>query len=249
LPDERSERLYDDLAWLWPIMSPPADYVEEAELFARLMREHSRAEPRTLLHLTSGGGHVDHRLSREFRITGIDASPSMVELARKLNPDVEYVVDDVRTARLGRTFDAVFIDDGVLYMLTEQALKSVFVTASEHLYAGGVMLVYVEATPETFEQNSTRVTARSSRGIDLVYIENEYDPDTSDTTFETTFVYLIRREGDLTVETDRHTCGIFPLDTWRLLLREAGFDVAETAFEHSELPDGRREPIFLCTKR
>ena len=249
MSDVGHERLYDDLAWLWPIMSPPEDYVEEAELFARLIRERSTAKPRSLLHLTSGGGHVDHRLGREFRITGIDASPNMVELARKLNPGVEYVVDDVRTARLGRTFDAVFIDDGVLYMLNEQDLKSVFVTASEHLNAGGVMLVYVEATPETFEQNRTHVTARSSRGIDLVYVENEYDPDRSDTTFQTTFVYLIRRDGQLTVETDRHTCGIFPLDTWRLLLGEAGFDVAETAFEHSDFPDGRREPIFLCTKR
>lgn len=242
------ERLYDDLAWLWPTMSPPEDYVEEAETFARVIREHSRITPRTLLHLTSGGGHVDNRLRREFAITGVDLSPRMVDLARKLNPDVEYVLDDVRTVRLGRTFDSVFIDDGIVYMLTEEDLKAVFVTAFEHLVPGGVMLVYAESVPETFKQNHTDVTLRRSGDMELTYVENQYDPDTSDTTYETTFVYLLRRRGELTVETDLHVCGIFSLDTWRRLLREVGFEVHETRFEHSEFPEGSAEPMFACVR-
>ncbi len=242
------ERLYSDLAWLWPTMSPPEDYVEEAETFARVIREHSRITPRTLLHLTSGGGHVDNRLRHDFDITGVDASPDMVSLARRLNPDVKYVIDDVRSVRLGRTFDAVFVDDGILYMLTEEDLKAVFETAFEHLVPGGVMLVYVESTPERFEQNRTDVTRRTSGDTELVYVENQYDPDTSDREYETTFVYLIRQDGRLSVETDLHICGIFPLDTWRRLLREVGFEVRETRFEHSEFPEGSSEPMFACLK-
>ncbi|MFH1502801.1 MAG: class I SAM-dependent methyltransferase [Candidatus Eisenbacteria bacterium] len=248
MSSEGNERLYKDLAWLWPTMSPPEDYVEEAETFARVIRERTRVTPRTLLHLMSGGGHLDHRMKRDFAITGVDVSPEMVGLARRLNPDVEYILDDVRSVRLGRTFDAVFIDDGVLYMLTEDDLKAAFETAFEHLVPGGVMLVYAESTPESFEQNRTDVARRASGDVELVYVENQYDPDTSDTTYETTFVYLIRQDGRLTVETDHHTCGIFTLDTWRRLLRDAGFDALEMRFEHSEFPEGSAEPMFACLR-
>lgn len=242
------ERLYREMAWIWPIMSPPEDYVEESETFARVIREHSRIEPATLLHLTSGGGHVDHRLKEDFEITGVDLSPDMVALARRLNPDVEYVEDDVRTARLGRLFDSVFIDDGVLYMLTREDLGRVFETAFEHLRPGGVMLVYVESTPDTFEQNKTDVTRRKSGDVELVYVENQYDPDPTDTTYETTFIYIIRQHGTLSIETDHHVCGIFPLDVWRELLAEVGFEMREVAFEHSEFPEGTWHPMFACLK-
>jgi len=38
--DER--RLYGDLAWTWPIISPVEDYIEETELFSKLIIEHSK---------------------------------------------------------------------------------------------------------------------------------------------------------------------------------------------------------------
>ena len=242
------ERLYGDLAWLWPIMSPPAEYIEEAETFARVIHEHTRIPAKTLLHLTCGGGHVDHRLKQDFEITGVDLSDDMLGLARCLNPDVEYVAGDVRTLRLGRSFDAVFIDDGILYMLTEADLRAAFRTAFEHLRPGGVMLTYVESTPDTFEQNKTDCTSRSSGDTDLVYVENQYDPDPSDTTFETAFVYLIRKAGELTIETDLHVCGIFPLDVWRAALGGAGFEVTEQSFDHSDFPEGFSHPMFVCLR-
>ncbi len=40
--------------------------------------------------------------------------------------------------------------------------------------------------------------------MEVTYIENNYDPDQFDDTYECTFVYLIRREGVLEIETDRH---------------------------------------------
>lgn len=242
------ERLYGDLAWIWPIMSPPEEYVEEAETFASVIRAHARRDVRTLLHLACGGGHVDNRLKEEFEITGVDLSNNMLGLARALNPEVEYVAGDVRTMRLGRTFDAVFIDDGIVYMLTQDDLRSAFRTAFEHLRPGGVMLTYVESVPETFEQNKTQCTKRSSGDTDVVYVENMYDPNPADTTYETTFIYIVRRGGKLVVETDLHVCGIFPLDAWRTGLRDTGFDVEELTFGHSTFPEGFSHPMFVCLR-
>ncbi len=82
--------MYGDLAWLWPIISPPEDYAEETELFSRVIREHSRIEVKTLLHIGCGAGHNDHVFKKHFEVTGIDNSEEMLKLARELNPEVTY---------------------------------------------------------------------------------------------------------------------------------------------------------------
>ncbi|MGI9042168.1 MAG: hypothetical protein ACR2HK_13905 [Gemmatimonadales bacterium] len=51
-----AQRMYDDLAGWWPLLSPPSEYVEEAaDLLPRLPRA-SGSQPATLLELGSGGG-------------------------------------------------------------------------------------------------------------------------------------------------------------------------------------------------
>jgi len=242
------ERLYDDLAWLWPVLSPVEDYVEESDLFARLLSEAALGPVRSVLHLASGGGHIDHRLKDRFDVTGVDRSEAMIGLARDLNPDVDYEIADMRNVRLGRSFDAVLIDDGVVYATSPEDLRAVFETAFVHLRPGGSMLVYVEYEPSSFRQNSTTSKRRVGGGIDLVYIENTFDPDPSDTVVETTYVYLVRRDGGLTVEVDRHICGMFPLKVWRGLLGETGFTWTERRFEHTEHGPDEEEPMFVCTR-
>jgi len=247
-PSYDQRRLYDDLAWTWPIISPPQDYVEEAELFARVIREHAKIEVRTLLDLGCGGGHNDYTLKKHFQITGIDISEAMLGLARKLNPEVTYLVGDMRSARLERVFDAVMLHDSINYMTTVQDLRAAFVTAFTHLKPGGVLVTFVEQTPERFEQNKTTFDVRARDDVEITFIENWYDPDPSDTTYENTFIYLIRRKGQLEIHTDRHLGGIFPLETWLTLLNEIGFEVRQTKFEHSDFAPGEYYPMLVGIK-
>lgn len=240
-------RLYDDLAWTWRIVSPPGDYVTEAGEFRRLIRAYSHIHARTLLDLGCGGGHNDHWLRRHFDVTGVDGSCTMLALARRLNPDVTYCLGDMRTVRLGRAFDAVIIADSIAYMLTERDLGRAFATAYAHLRPGGVLVTYVEQVPSRFEQNAMSVTVRRHGGIEIAFIENRYDPDPSDTTFESAFVFLIREGGRPRVESDRHLSGIFPMRTWLRLLRDAGF-VARRVDLPPSGPGGAAVPALVCRR-
>jgi SAM-dependent methyltransferase len=241
------QRLYHDLAWVWPIISPPQGYIGETEHFCKIIQEYSQIEVTTLLDLGCGGGHNDFTLKKHFRVTGIDTSEAMLKLARQLNPEVTYLVGDMRTMRLEKTFDAVTIFDSINYMVTGADLQAAFMTAFVHLKPGGVLLTLVEATPERFWQNWARCTTYARGDIEIVFIENAYDPDTEDTTYEETFVYLIRRGGRLDIETDRHVCGIFGLETWHGLLREVGFEVRQMEFAHPGL-GGEISPLLVCVK-
>lgn len=243
--DER--RLYKDLAWTWPIISPPSHYKEEARQFWDFLRTTASGPVRSVLHLGCGGGHVDSQLRRHVRITGVDRSPAMLRLARRLNPGVTYRRGDMRTVDLGRCFDGALLSDAVTYMLTPRDLTRAFSTAYKHLRPGGSFVTYAEIVRGRIERNFTRVSRGRKGSDDMVFIENHYDPDPTDTTFEATFVYILRRSGRLRVETDRHTLGLFPESTWRRALRDAGFDIHH-AGPDSSAPKRDPMPWFAARK-
>ena len=242
-------RLYGDLAWLWPLWGDPTgEYADWCAHVARLIRHYSARPARTLLNMGCGGGKNACNLKRCFDVTGIDISQPMLANARGLNPECDFEPADMRSCDLGRTFDAILIDDAITYMTCRADLAAVFATAGRHLRPGGVMVVSPDETKETFHQNRVRVSEAEASvkpaNVDVVFIENDYDPDPRDDTYEGTIVYLIREHGRLRTEVDTHLLGLFALETWRQCLREAGFHV------HEEVYADRRAdvPTFACVK-
>jgi SAM-dependent methyltransferase len=249
------KRLYSDLAWTWPIISTLEHYIEETEFFCNVIRGQSRISVKTLLHLGCGGGHNDYTLKKYFQVTGVDISPGMLELAKKLNPEGNYIIGDMRSVRLDNTFDAVVAIDSIAYMVTVEDLQGMFATAFSHLKPGGVFLFVVEETIDDFKQNKTTSYTNCRGDVEITFIENLYDPDPSDTSYEATFIYLIRRKGNLEIHTDRHLCGVFRLNILIDLLREIGFEVKELKYEPPESaieyssPVGRKDyPMFACIR-
>ncbi len=220
-------RLYSDLAWLWPVLSPPEDYAEEVEQAVRLIEAHMQIPVHTLLDLGCGGGHNDRWLKQHFRVTGVDLSPAMLDLARQLNPDCTYHAGDMRSVRLDETFDAVFIADSIDYMLSDTDLLQAFTTAYTHLNPGGIFFTYAEEYRERFVQNATTSDTNARGDLEVTLIDNTYDPDGQDTTYEYTLIYLIRSAGKLQVELDHHILGLFSLATWEALLQQAGFKILQ----------------------
>ncbi len=244
--DER--RLYGDLAWTWPIISPVEDYIEETELFSKLIKEHSKIAAKTLLHLGCGGGHNDYTFKKYFKITSVDISEDMLTLAKKLNPEVNYQYGDMRTIRLEERFDAVTILDSINYIKTVEDLQRTFITTYEHLKPGGVFITFMEQIAGQFKQKNTTCSTHSKGNVEITFIENYYDPDPTDTNYEATFIYLIRVGGKLEVHSDRHLCGIFKLETWLECLKATGFEVKQVKFTHSTFTEGEFYPMLICIK-
>lgn len=239
---QKHNRLYNDLAWLFPIITPVEHYVEEAAEFVQAIQRHAQRPVRTLLNLGTGAGHNDHYLRHYFQVTGLDLSRPMLALAQRLNPDVEYLVGDMRSVELQRKFDAVMLADAASYLLSEADLRAAFQTAFRHLEPGGVFCTYAEETLERFEQNGTYTSTHRTDELEVALVENYYDPDPQDTVFEMTFLFLIREQGQLRIEVDQHEAGLFPLQTWRRFLAETGFQVYEHIFADGDCP------FFTCLK-
>ena len=217
--------LYDKLAYLWPAISPPEDYAEEAVHWRNAIRERLGPGRHRLLELGVGGGHNLSHLTGEFDAAAVDISPRMLELSASLNPAVEHYLGDMRTVRLeGQAFDAVLIHDAVSYMQTEDDLRAAFETARFHLRPGGLLLVAPDLVRDTFRPGMKLSWITERDGVAIRTEEVVLDSDPSDTLVESHFTYTITERGARRVERDIHVTGLFPIATWHSLMEEAGFE-------------------------
>ena len=216
--------LYDKLAYLWPVISPPEDYALEAVHWRQALRQRLGPGRHQLLELGVGGGHNLSHLTADFDAAAVDISPRMLELSRCLNPSVEHYLGDMRTFRLpGRTFDAVLIHDAICYMLTEDDLRAAFTTARVHLRPGGLLLAAPDLVRDTFQPGMSLRWSTQRDGVEIITEETVYDENPADTLVESQFTYTITENGASRVERDIHVTGIFPIATWMSLLEETGF--------------------------
>ena len=223
----QQHKLYNELCYLWPIISPPWEYTVEAWHLREVLLEKLGGGRHRLLELGVGGGHVLSHLTGDFDATAVDLSPNMLALSQELNPGVAHHLGDMRSVRLGLEFDAVFIHDAICYMQTEDDLAAAFATARVHLRPSGVFVVAPDHFKETFEGPTVLHWTQEKGDLKVTSIEYSDDPDPADTRCESVFFYLINQGGTLTVEQDRHVLGLFPKETWLRLLTEAGFSTEE----------------------
>ncbi len=242
---KETRHLYTDLAWLWPMWGDAtAEYSHYSEQVTALVRKYSERQATTLLVIGCGGGKNVFNLKHDFSVTGLDLSPTMLSQAMELNPECSFVHGDMRSFRLNNGFDAVLMDDAIAHMNARADFVAAFRTAHAHLNPGGVLVVTPDVTVENFQQNKTSTCSATRAGVEVVFIENVYDPDPTDEQYETTILYLIREQGKLRIETDHWAMGIYSQGTWGQVLRETGFQVHE---EHFSL-DKDDYTMFVCVK-
>jgi hypothetical protein len=211
--------MYSEIADWWPLLSRPEEYQEEAGFFTRTLIEVSDEPPRKILELGSGGGNNASHMKAKI---------------------------DMRTIRLDRVFDAVFIHDAIDYMISTNDLAAAVETAFIHTRPGGVALFCPDHIRETFKP-STEHGGSDVDGRGLRYLQWTWDPDPSDSTCTTDYAYLLRdRDESVSVLHDRHVCGLFGADEWRAILKGAGFVPSLLPFDHSDVQE---EMVVIVGKK
>jgi len=239
--------MYGDLAHWWPLLSAPGEYVEEAGIFLGALSRGLGRSPRTLLELGSGGGNNASHMKRGRCLTLVDRSPGMLRVSRRLNPGCEHRVGDMRTVRLGRTFDAVFVHDAAAYLRTAADVRRTARTAAAHLAPGGVALLVPDWTRESFREG---VSAGGHDGGGRGFRYLAWTRPDGRGAYATEYAYLLRdRRGRVRCISETHRHGLFPRALWLAALREAGFRARALPFRHSTFPRGDRREMFLGVLR
>ena len=240
-------RFYDRLASWWPLLSAVDEYAEEAEFYGRVLAAAGSQPARSLLELGSGGGNNAFFMKQRFDATLVDPAPGMLNHSRVINPECEHVQGDMRTVRLERNFDRVFIHDAIVYMTTEEDLRAAMRTAYVHCRPGGAVLFAPDYVKETFRPGTDH-GGHDAGARGMRFLEWVTDPDPDDTTYTVDYAFLLRDGGELRVEHDCHLEGLFPRSDWLRLIEETGFRPPQVIpLEHSEVEPGVHE-VFVAAK-
>jgi SAM-dependent methyltransferase len=236
------KQFYEDLASWWYLISPPADYAEEARFFLEQFTSITARPDARLLELGSGGGNNALHMKSAFEhVTLVDMSPQMLALSQTLNPECEHVVGDMRSLRLEHTFDAVFIHDAIDYMVTPDDLRQALQIAYIHCKPGGMALFVPDDLADTFEP-STDHGGIDGDGRQVRYLEWSYDPEPGDDMCTTDYVFVLREgTNPPRIVHESHTMGLFSRADWLRQIDAAGFTA-------SAVEDDYGRTVFVARK-
>jgi SAM-dependent methyltransferase len=135
--------VFETYAKYYDLLYREKDYAGEAAYVHKLIQRDFPGA-RSVLELGSGTGkHAVMLAERAYDVSGVDRSAEMVALARARGLALEssrvmFSQGDVRSVRLGRTFDVVVSLFHVMsYQTTNEDLAAAMATAATHLALGG----------------------------------------------------------------------------------------------------------------
>jgi SAM-dependent methyltransferase len=238
-------KLYDELADWWPLMSAPSEYVEESAEYMRVLEQAAGGVPRDVLELGSGGGNNASFMKARYALTLVEPAAGMRAVSQALNPECLHAAGDMRTVRLGRTFDAVFVHDAVTYMTTESDLAAALDTVAVHLRPGGVAVIAPDATAETFHPGEELGGHDGTAGRAMRWLAWTPPLPPGATSGSSHYAFMLReRDGSVRVVADEHPFGLFPRATWLRLMDQAGLP---GRIEICHI-DGRPYEVFAAVK-
>jgi SAM-dependent methyltransferase len=151
---DRYQWRFDDLA------AGGVDVHGEADLV-------SRWGPSTVLDAGCGTGRVARELAgRGIEVVGVDGDESMIATARRLTPDLEWVVADLTRLELHRRFDLVVMAGNVPLFTPEGTQPALVRGCARHLGDGGHLVAGFQLdrgyTLERYDEDCRRT------GLELV---------------------------------------------------------------------------------
>lgn len=128
---------------LYELVYPEPDF--STPRFCREMfRRRLGSDPTSILDVGCGTGRDLATLASwcGAECVGVDGQPQMIEYARRFRPGLSWAIDDMRTVRFGRTFDAIISLGGVLtYALSDDDLDATFETLAIHAHEASVLVL------------------------------------------------------------------------------------------------------------
>ena len=104
--------------------------------------------PRSVLDAGCGMGRVAIELDRRgIDVVGVDLDDDLLEFARQSEPSIRWVLADLATMSLGRTFDVVAMPGNVMIFCRPQDRAAIIRAAVAHLAPGGQLVAGFELQP------------------------------------------------------------------------------------------------------
>lgn len=250
----KKSRFYNELAPYLDFICTLENRRKDVLVLRKLIGRHLKSDGRKLLDVACGTGLEDKYLKKTFKVTGVDLNESVLQIARKRNPDVTYLSGDMQTFRLRSRYDVITCFDAMCYLKTYTELRRTLSNFQRHLAKGGLLIFYLDPVflEEHHKQDTIVITKKCKRGKCLTLIEIYRKKGKR---IEGNTVYIIREAKKSSFETDEfETLGLFKVKRIRQMLIGLDFGVhlysggKDVTFSLKKYDKQSPYPIFVCEK-
>lgn len=194
---EEFSKLYKESGWeLFPDVF--SDYF--LKYFSK-----KKVEIKTNLDLACGTGFLCNKLSQlGITSTGVDISTHMINMAKSCYPSCEFILDDINTLRLNKTFDLVTCTcDSLNHLESFTSLHNAINTAHKHLKDDGYFVFDIINTRKiktntdfTFNTENATITYKFSIKNNK-FLNTDIEIETDKTTHTERITELIINKTDI----------------------------------------------------
>lgn len=208
------------------------NYKEECHYVIKKIKEFF-PEAKNIIELGSGSGsHAKFFCKEGYKVTGIEKSPEMVELANsKQISGFNAIINDIASYHLTERFDvAVSLFHVISYLNKNEDLINCFKSTYKQLNKNGLFIFDIWYSPAVYHQKpETRIKRLENDEIEIVRLSESNtvsDKNLVEVNFE---VYLIDKKTQI-AETisESHLMRHFSIPEIKMLAEFTGFEVLQT---------------------
>ena len=244
---------YEAFAGLYDALMDDVDYDAWAAYYLALIGRLG-AQPKTLCDCACGTGSMSVRFARRgIRVTGVDLSGDMLELARqkalKYGVQAMFVCQDMCALTLPRPVDAlVCACDGVNYLLDDGRLNAFFARARESLKPGGALAFDVSSAYKLEHVLGNGFFGEERDDVAYLW-SNRFDEERRTVTMDLTF-FVRQSDGLYRRFTEVHVQKAHEPEHLEALLTENGFtDVQVFGDRTFEPPEADEPRVHIAAAR
>lgn len=177
----------------------------------------------SLMEAACGTGLMLAHLAPDFRVSGFDLSPAMIERARTRLPGAPLTVADMTTWASDERYDVIVcVGSSIGYVRTEEVLRQTLDGFARHLSPGGLVLIEPWFPPEVWEDGRQTLDVVEQPTLKLArLLTSGRDGDLSVLEID----FLVGVEGRIERFTERHIMGLFSDRQMRDAFTAAGLTV------------------------
>lgn len=160
--------MFHELAEYYDRLVAGKDSRAEVQRLESLARRFGHSRGRDWLDVACGTGRHLEFLQDHYRVTGVDLSRPMLRVARRRLPRVRLHRGDMRTFRLGTTFDVVScLFSAIGHLQNEREVQAAFTNFARHLKPGGVTIVEPWIDPSQFHPGHLHLVTHDSPEVKI----------------------------------------------------------------------------------
>jgi 2-polyprenyl-3-methyl-5-hydroxy-6-metoxy-1,4-benzoquinol methylase len=227
----KGKSYYTQLAPLFDAMNPREEFTKkEVDFLIDAASSHADIKIESFLDIACGTGrHLKGLAQRGYSGFGIDASRSLLEIARKAAPNAELNEADMRFFKVSAAVDCAYsLWDSYVYLSRKQDIDAFARRCSAYIKQGGILILDSKnyQTQQPDEEVAYRTNNHNHLQIDTVVRRKKYP---HDKVYEAIFTSVIQNTdtGEAGVIVDQTLARIYSIAELEKLLKPHGFRLAK----------------------